>query len=101
MADGTPHLRKGMYAPLQVGPEPSDERPPSEDLTITMHDHGFQLTAPIEGGQRRIRVKNTGTEPHQALVVRLPEGVTEFNERLWFTNGSRGQRRAEPIGGAL
>src|SRR5262245_60008203 len=49
--DGMPHLRKGMFAPLVVGPETSTESAPSADLTIRLHDHGFQLTAPIEGGR--------------------------------------------------
>ncbi|HEY7291215.1 MAG TPA: hypothetical protein VH583_15370 [Vicinamibacterales bacterium] len=98
---GTPHLKKGMFAPLQVGPEPSAVRPPAEDFTLTMHDHGFQLTAPIPGGTPVWHVHNNGTEPHQALVVRLPEGVSEFQERTWFSNGSKAPRGGEPVGGVI
>jgi len=100
--DGTPHVAKGMYAPLRVGPRKSAETPPpSEDLTVTMHDHGFQLTAPVPGGRPRWRIHNNGSEPHQALLVRLPEDANEFQERLWFTNGSRGSRRGIPSGGVV
>ncbi len=101
-ADGTPHVAKGMYASLRVGPDASGERPPaSDDLTVTMHDHGFQLTAPVPSGKPRWHVHNNGSEPHQALLVRLPDDANEFQERLWFTNGSRGSRRGIPAGGIV
>ena len=102
MADGTPHLVKGMYTALRVGPDASAERTPaSEDLTVTMHDHGFQLTAPVSGGKTRWHVHNNGSEPHQALLVRLPDDVNEFRERQWFANGSRGRRDGIPAGGVV
>jgi hypothetical protein len=99
--DGASHLRKGMYAALRVGPETSTDRPPAEDITITLHDHGFQLNAPVTGGKPVWRIHNNGTEPHQLLLVRLPDGVTEWNERLWFNNGARGERRGVPEGGVV
>jgi hypothetical protein len=97
---GPPHLEKGMYAPVDVGPVVSAAKAPSADLTLTMHDHGFQLTAPISGGPARWRIHNNGTEPHQALIVRLPEGVTENQERNWFS-GSRAPRAGIPVGGIV
>lgn len=101
-ADGTPHVAKGMYASLRVGPDVSPDRAPaSEDLTVTMHDHGFQLTAPVPGGKPRWKVHNNGSEPHQALLIRLPEDANEFQERQWFANGSRGSRRGIPVGGVV
>jgi uncharacterized cupredoxin-like copper-binding protein len=101
-ADGMPHAAKGMYAALQVGPAVSSERAPAnEDLTVTMHDHGFQLTAPVPPGKPLWRIHNNGSEPHQALLVRLPETANEFQERLWFTKGSRGTRPGVPVGGVV
>jgi hypothetical protein len=97
---GQPHLEKGMYAPVEVGPARSTLTPPVESLVLTMHDHGFQLTAPIEAGPARWRIHNNGTEPHQALIVRLPEGVTEWQERTWF-NGGHAPRGGIPIGGIV
>ena len=44
-------------------------------------------------------MKNEGSEPHQALVVRLPEGVSEFGERAWFEHGSKGPEPGERVGG--
>jgi hypothetical protein len=50
-------------------------------ITIYLTDHHFRLSAPVEGGRLIWHVKNEGTEPHQALVVKLPDGVSEFSER--------------------
>jgi len=101
-ADGTPHVAKGMYAALQVGPEASPEpTPANEDLTVTMHDHGFQLTAPVPPGRPLWHIHNNGSESHQALLVRLPETANEFQERLWFTKDSRGVRPGVPTGGVV
>ena len=97
---GGAHLQKGMYASVDVGPLLSHVTAPSEDLTLTMHDHGFQLTAPIDSGPARWRVHNNGTEPHQVLIVRLPDGVTEWQERTWF-NGGRAPRGGIPVGGIV
>jgi uncharacterized cupredoxin-like copper-binding protein len=46
-------------------------------------------------------LRNAGSEPHQALIVKLPEGANEWQERAWFTNGSRGGRTGEPFGGVV
>jgi hypothetical protein len=97
---GAPHVSRGMYAPIEVGPAASSARPPAADLTVTLHDHGFQLTAPIEGGPARWHIHNNGSEPHQALIVRLPEGVTEWQERTWLSGG-RVPRGGVPMGGLV
>ena len=68
-------------------------------ITIVLTDHHFRLSAPVEGGRLRWVVKNEGTEPHQALVVRLPDGVSEFGERAWFEHGSKGPEPGERVGG--
>ena len=103
--DGTPHVRKGMYARLDVGAAgASTAAAMAEDLVLTMHDHGFQLSAPIGDGRASSplwRVHNNGSEPHQLLIVRLPDGVTEWQERSWFSNGARGERHGVPIGGVI
>ena len=68
-------------------------------ITVVLTDHHFRLSAPVEGGRLLWHVKNEGSEPHQALVVRLPDGVSEFGERAWFEHGSRGPEPGERIGG--
>ena len=76
---------------------PAQTADPSIALVLT--DHHFRLSAPVEGGKLRWRVKNEGTEPHQALVVRLPDGVSEYGERAWFDHGSQGPEPGERGGG--
>jgi uncharacterized cupredoxin-like copper-binding protein len=72
---------------------------PAPSITVVLTDHHFRLSAPVEGGPLRWVVKNEGTEPHQAIVVRLPEGISEFGERAWFEHGSKGPEPGERIGG--
>jgi hypothetical protein len=67
------------------------------DLTLTLQDHNYKLTAPIRAGKSTWLVRNTGTERHQALVVRLPDRVSEFAVRNWITNGSHGDPPGEPM----
>jgi hypothetical protein len=71
------------------------------DVTVRLHDHGFQLTAPVPPGRPLFHVQNTGSEPHQMLIVRLPEGANEFRQRAWIAAGSRGESPGEAFGGIL
>jgi hypothetical protein len=71
--------------------------PPALALVLT--DHHFRLSAPVERGRLLWQVKNEGSEPHQALVVKLPDGVNEYQERAWFEHGSKGDEPGRPIGG--
>jgi uncharacterized cupredoxin-like copper-binding protein len=68
-------------------------------ITIFLTDHHFRLSAPVEGGRLVWLVKNEGTEPHQALVVKLPDGVSEYAERAWIEHGSKGPEPGEATGG--
>jgi hypothetical protein len=68
-------------------------------ITVVLTDHHFRLSAPVEGGPLQWRVTNEGTEPHQALVVRLPDGVSEFGERAWLEHGRIGPEPGERAGG--
>ena len=68
-------------------------------ITIVLTDHHFRLSAPVEGGRLTWHIKNEGSEPHQALVVKLPDGVNEFAERAWFEHDSKGPEPGEQIGG--
>jgi hypothetical protein len=100
-ADGTPHADKGMFTPLQVEPGGAAAVPPEADLTVTLSDHHFQLSNPVPGGHPLWHLRNTGTEPHQAQIVKLPDGRQEYSERAWFTNGGRGPRPGQPVGGSV
>jgi hypothetical protein len=77
-------------------------QPAAPTITVVLTDHHFRLSAPVEGGALRWQIRNEGTEPHQAMVIRLPEGVSEYGQRAWFEHGhvppplrdARGRRAA-------
>ena len=71
---------------------------PKSDITITLRDHNFKLTNPVPAGHATWHVRNEGTEPHQALVIRLPDRVSEFAEKAWLAN-NRGPDPGERMGG--
>jgi hypothetical protein len=75
------------------------EQASKPSITIILTDHHFRLTAPVDGGPLAWRVRNEGTEPHQALVVKLPERVSEFAERAWLDHGRKGPEPGERVGG--
>jgi hypothetical protein len=69
------------------------------EITVVLTDHHFRLSAPVEPGRLLWHIKNEGSEPHQALVIRLPEGVSEYGEQAWFEHGSKGPEPGERVGG--
>jgi hypothetical protein len=70
------------------------------ELTVVLSDHNFQLSTPVVAGPLVWHLRNDGTEPHQALVIRLPQGVTESQERAWLASGSDVNEPGERVGGA-
>jgi hypothetical protein len=90
------------YAPLTVTPAPAAKAAPAAaDIEVRLHDHGFQFGAPVEGPKPMWHLRNTGSEPHQAILVRLTEGMTEFAVRNWISLGARGPAPGDPRGGVL
>ncbi|HZP48008.1 MAG TPA: hypothetical protein VFB07_05725 [Vicinamibacterales bacterium] len=71
------------------------------DIEVRLHDHGFQFSAPVEGPKPLWHLRNTGTEPHQAVLFRLTDGMTEYAARNWMTNGAHGPAPGDPRGGVL
>ena len=99
--DGSAHVDKGMVARVQVDAAGPAAAPPEADVTVTLSDHHFQLTAPMSGPHPLIHLRNTGTEPHQAQIIKLPETGMEYAERAWFDHGGHGPRPGQPIGGSI
>jgi len=89
------------YSALRVAGPPEKAPRPTADVEIRLRDHGYQLNAPISGPKPTLHLQNSGTEPHQAVIVRLPERVSEFAVRSWISGGSRGAHPGEPMGGAI
>jgi len=71
---------------------------PKADLTVTLRDHNFKLTNPVPAGRATWHVRNEGTEAHQALVIKLPDRVSEFAEKAWLIN-KRGPEPGASMGG--
>jgi hypothetical protein len=99
--DGVPHVEKGAFAAFRVAPGSAGPRPTDADLTVTLRDHGFQLSAPVPGGHPVWHLRNTGTETHYAVLVHLPAEGSEYPERAWFSAGGRGPRIGQPAGGVV
>ncbi len=92
-------LARGLRSTSFVFVLGASAQPPDPSITIVLTDHHFRLSAPVEAGRLQWHVKNEGSEPHQALVIRLPEGISEFGEEAWFEHGSKGPEPGQRVGG--
>lgn len=100
--DGKPHVMKGMYRRLVVTPAPSGTAAapePKADVTVTLSDYTFALSAPLTAGTHTIRVENTGPQLHELTIERLAPGKTLADWQQWMANGMRGTPPIEPAGG--
>jgi hypothetical protein len=97
---GAPHFTKGMVRPLKVvapsGPVASN---PISDVTATLFDYNFRLSAPVLAGPRTIKVVNTASQPHELELVQLAPGKTAKDFVAWAGGGMKGPPPAKPIGG--
>lgn len=99
---GVPHVALGMLKPLRVvAAAPRKLKAPQADLTITLMDFAFELSRPITAGAKTIHVLNTGTQPHEVVVVQLAPGasITDFAES--FVPGVPVLQAGKPIGGIV
>jgi len=73
--DGVPHIAKGMVAPLEVTGTATTTELPAGDASLTLKDFSFDLDS-LTAGKHTVSVKNDGPQPHEAVIVKLNEGVT-------------------------
>jgi uncharacterized cupredoxin-like copper-binding protein len=82
---GPPHFMKGMLKGLRVvaatGPAAAK---PTPDVTVSLVDYNFKLSAPIRAGMRTIRVHNTGPQHHEVELVQLAPGVSATDFMKWI-----------------
>jgi hypothetical protein len=99
MADGQPHVMKGMMKEITVVPprgtpasSPAVSKP---DYTMTLSDYDFTLSKPLVAGMKRIRVQNNAVQSHEVLLVpgKTPHDVLAFFEK------PEGQPPGAPVGG--
>jgi uncharacterized cupredoxin-like copper-binding protein len=101
-ADNQPHLSKGMAAGFQVT-EPGNAiaRMPAADATIRMLDYGFAPAAPLDAGDRVIRVVNDGPQVHELVMAKLAPGKTAHDYLAWSESGFAGPPPARFVGGVV
>lgn len=72
---------------------------PEADATLTLHDFRFDLTGELERGWQTIEVRNEGTEAHEALLMKLSEGVAAEDVVGMITSfASGGPPEGESVG---
>ena len=98
--DPTPHLMKGMIAPLTVTPSSAPVMEPTPELTIRLSDYKFGFSKPLTAGHHWVRVVNDAKQPHEVLFVKLPPGQTAAGVAKWVEDGQKGAPPAMPMGGA-
>jgi uncharacterized cupredoxin-like copper-binding protein len=79
--DGQPHFMKGMVKEVTVaatrgGVQQAGGAAPAADVTMTLSDYDFDLSAPITTATRSIRFKNTAEQSHEAVIIKLAPGVS-------------------------
>jgi plastocyanin len=76
-AQGMPHYKMGMLAPLTVTRAATTGSSPAADLTIDLVDFAFgKLPRQVHKGKRVWKVLNTGAQLHEMVINRLAPGVT-------------------------
>lgn len=83
--DGVPHVAKGMMRALTVVPSDAPTGPlPESDLTVTLSDYDFAMSAPVSAGKQVIRFENTAAQPHELWFAKLAPGTTAEQLMAWF-----------------
>ena len=83
--DGQPHIMKGMMKSFTVVPAKRTvpARLPAADNTITLNDYGFDFAKPLAAGRQVLRLANTATQPHEAVMFQLAPGKTATDVIEW------------------
>lgn len=100
--DGKWHVQKGMMHRLVVRPAPAGTAAapePKADVTVTMSDYAYALSAPLTAGTHTIRVENSGPQVHELGIERLAPGKTIADWQRWVAGGMRGEPVSMPVGG--
>ncbi|HEX6746143.1 MAG TPA: hypothetical protein VF092_02430 [Longimicrobium sp.] len=99
--EGRPHVDMGMMREIVIAAAPR-ARPvqPREDVRLRVTDGTLAWSEPLAAGRHVVQVENDGTQMHQLLLARLPEGTTLEAEKRWFDD-FRGERPGRPAGGVI
>jgi hypothetical protein len=85
---GAPHIMMGMIKGFTVAPVAKRYAAPlpKADLTITLKDYDFVMSAPLTRGRHVIAVTNAGTQPHELVITRFNTGQTNMQFAAWGEN---------------
>lgn len=76
-ADGMPHYKMGMLAPLTVSQVTQEGKPPAASVTVDLVDFSFaNLPGQIEAGRHVWKVVDTGKQLHEIILNRIAPGVS-------------------------
>jgi len=101
-AKGVPHFKLGQVASLKVAEAAAGAAmaaPPASDLAIGQADFAFTVPESVSAGAHVVAVTNGGTQPHEAVLMKLNEGATAAEVAAAFAPGASGPPPAMPVGG--
>lgn len=74
--EGVPHFLTGMTKTLTVIPNEEPAAEPESETTIELNDFSFAISGEFTTGKHTLRFHNAGTQPHEAVLVKLADGKT-------------------------
>jgi plastocyanin len=99
--DDTPDVARGMISELTVTESNLAGAPePEPDALVSMLDYGYESDDTFSAGEITVEFVNQGKEPHEALVMKLAEGMTAeaFVEMVTsFDEGDEGDDAASDM----
>jgi hypothetical protein len=97
--DHIPHFAKGMMHPMTVtAPTGAMAALPTADITVSMADYMWTLSAPLSAGKHVLKLTNTAQQSHEVLVVKLDAGKTQDDLMKWGAT-YQGPPPGAPVGG--
>lgn len=99
-ADGIAHVMKGMSAPMTVTAGATTlAAAPIADVDVTMSDYTWTMSTPVTAGKHTLKYSGAaGSQPHEAVLVRLQPGKTAKDFLDWAMKMS-GPPPIESLGG--
>jgi hypothetical protein len=102
------HLDSGMVREVIVADSADSTAAPNvtianldADAEIVLGEYGFSPLPTLRPGRHELRVTNAGLFPHQVLLIRLPDAVSDRHEMAWFRDNYEAARPGHPAGGLL
>lgn len=102
------HIDSGMVREIVVADSTDSASAPNAtianleaDAEVVLGEYGFSPLPTLRPGPHQIRVTNAGLFPHQVLLIRLPDAVSDRHEMAWFRDNYQTERPGRPSGGLL